>query len=98
MTDVEKQGLAPIQHKTVTIRAVPTRLLIAVLASFVLTGCNQTQATSAIDKLAPCEGTDTPAGTEPGTSDQGPANAPPATQGPDTGRRIEGNTPPRRKG
>ena len=40
------------------------------------------------------EGTDTPAGQEPGTSGQGPAGPPPA----DTGRRIEGRTPPRRKG
>jgi NADH-quinone oxidoreductase subunit E len=40
------------------------------------------------------EGTETPAGQEPGTSGQGPAGPPPG----DTGRRIEGRTPPRRKG
>jgi len=40
------------------------------------------------------EGTDTPAGQEPGTSGQGPSGQGPA----DTGRRIEGRTPPRRKG
>ncbi len=34
--------------------------LVAVVATFVLAGCNQTQATSAIDKLAPCRGDDTP--------------------------------------
>ena len=39
---------------------MPPRLLIAVLATLVLAGCSQTQATSAIDKLAPCKGDDTP--------------------------------------
>lgn len=39
---------------------MPSRLLIAVLATFVLASCNQTQATSAIDKLTPCKGDDTP--------------------------------------
>jgi pimeloyl-ACP methyl ester carboxylesterase len=39
---------------------VSSRLLIAVFATFLLAGCNQTQATSAIDKLAPCKGDDTP--------------------------------------
>ena len=36
------------------------RLLIAVLASLVVLGCSQTHATSAIDKLSPCKGDDTP--------------------------------------
>jgi len=39
---------------------VLSRPLIAVLVSLVFAGCNQTQATSAIDKLAPCKGDDTP--------------------------------------
>ena len=34
--------------------------LVAVLAVFVHSGCNQTQAVSAIDKLKPCTGYDTP--------------------------------------
>jgi NADH-quinone oxidoreductase subunit E len=38
------------------------------------------------------EGTDTPAGQEPGTSGQGPAGTP------ETGRRIEGSFNPKRKG
>ena len=33
---------------------------LAVLATLVVLGCNHTQATSAIDKLAPCKGDDTP--------------------------------------
>jgi NADH-quinone oxidoreductase subunit E len=45
------------------------------------------------------EGTATPAGQEPGTTGQGPATPAPAGPPPaDTGRRIEGSTPPRRKG
>ncbi|MCZ2859361.1 NADH-quinone oxidoreductase subunit NuoE [Blastococcus sp. VKM Ac-2987] len=44
------------------------------------------------------EGTDTPAGHEPGTSEQRPAEAPPATQGPDgPSRTIEGRGPSRRR-
>ena len=37
-----------------------SRALVAVLAIFVLSGCNQTQAVPAIDKLKPCTGDDTP--------------------------------------
>lgn len=44
-----------------------TRLSIAVFATLVLAGCNQTQATSVIDKLAPCKGDDTPADAYCGT-------------------------------
>jgi pimeloyl-ACP methyl ester carboxylesterase len=39
---------------------VLSRLLNAVLATLVFVGCSQTQATSAIDKLSPCKGDDTP--------------------------------------
>ena len=37
-----------------------SRALVAVLATFVLGGCNQTQAVQAIDQLKPCTGDDTP--------------------------------------
>ena len=37
-----------------------SRTLVAVFAVFVHSGCNQTQAVSAIDKLKPCTGYDTP--------------------------------------
>jgi pimeloyl-ACP methyl ester carboxylesterase len=36
------------------------RSLIAVFATFVLAGCNQAQPTTALDKLKPCTGDDTP--------------------------------------
>ena len=42
------------------IPAVSPRVPIAVLATLLLAGCNQTQATSAIDKLTPCKGYDAP--------------------------------------
>ena len=37
-----------------------SRALVAVLAIFILSGCNQSQAIPAIDKLKPCTGYDTP--------------------------------------
>jgi pimeloyl-ACP methyl ester carboxylesterase len=37
-----------------------SRALIAVLAIFILSGCSQSQAVQAIDKLKPCTGYDTP--------------------------------------
>ena len=37
-----------------------SRALVAVLAIFVIGGCNQTQAVQAIDRLKPCTGDDTP--------------------------------------
>ncbi|CCG05254.1 NADH-quinone oxidoreductase subunit NuoE [Blastococcus saxobsidens] len=44
------------------------------------------------------EGTDTPAGQEPGTTGQGPGGRPPAPQGPDgPSRTIEGRGPQRRR-
>lgn len=36
------------------------RLLVAVFATFALAGCNQAQSTTAIDRLKPCTGYDTP--------------------------------------
>ena len=49
-----------ILHFAFCIYDFGVRSLFAVLAVLVLAGCNQTQATSAIDKLAPCKGDDTP--------------------------------------
>src|ERR1044071_4303137 len=43
-----------------TIPAMLKQGFVAVLATFVLAGCNQAQSTSAIDKLKPCAGYDTP--------------------------------------
>ena len=37
-----------------------TTALVAVAATLLISGCNQTQATQAIDKLAPCKGDDAP--------------------------------------
>jgi pimeloyl-ACP methyl ester carboxylesterase len=37
-----------------------SRALVAVLATFILSGCNQAQSTQAIDRLKPCTGDDTP--------------------------------------
>ena len=37
-----------------------SRALVAVLAIFILTSCNQTQSVTAIDRLKPCTGYDTP--------------------------------------
>ena len=37
-----------------------SRSLVAILAIFILSGCNPNQAVQAIDKLKPCTGDDTP--------------------------------------
>jgi pimeloyl-ACP methyl ester carboxylesterase len=36
------------------------RLVVAVLATFILSGCNQAQSTTALDRLKPCTGNDNP--------------------------------------
>jgi len=43
------------------------RVLVAVLATFVLSGCNQAQSTQAIDRLKPCTGDDAPSDAYCGT-------------------------------